>query len=86
MRFEEIKEKKKLGKERWVKTKKNKIRGKLGQKERKEWEKFLQLDETERELRIETSEAKENLLRWRDEKKLKGKEKTGKKVTIEKGG
>ena len=59
MRFEEIKEKKKLGKERWVKTKKNKIRGKLGQKERKEWEKFLQLDETERELRIETSEATE---------------------------
>ena len=83
-RFEEIKEKNKLRKERWVKTKKIKIRGKLGQKERKEWEKFLQLDETERELRIETSEAKENLWRWRDKKKLKGKEKMRKKFTIQK--
>ena len=59
LRFEEIKEKKKLGKERWVQTKIFEKRGKLGEKERKEWEKFLHLDETERELRIETSEATE---------------------------
>ena len=59
MRFEEIKEKKKLGNERWVQTKIFEKRGKLGHKEMKEWEKFLQLDETERELRIETLEATE---------------------------
>ena len=59
LRFEEIKEKKKSGKERWVQTKIFEKRGKLGEKERKYWEKFLHLDETERELRIETSEATE---------------------------
>ena len=73
LRFEEIKEKKKLGKERWVQTKIFEKRGKLGEKERKDWEQFLQLDKIERELRIETSEAKENLWRWSDEKKLKRK-------------
>ena len=35
LRFEEIKEKKKSGKERWVQTKIFEKRGKLGEKERK---------------------------------------------------
>ena len=85
MRFEEIKEKKKSGKERWVQTKIFEKRGKLGEKERKDWEQFLQLDKIERELRIETSEAKENLWTWSDEKKLKGKEKMRMKFTIQRG-
>ena len=73
-----------LGKERWVQSKIFEKRGKLGEKERKDWEQFLQQDKIERELRIETSEAKENLWRWSDEKKMK-KEKMRMKFTIQRG-
>ena len=60
-------------------------RGELGEAERKEWTQYLLLDDQERELRLETAEARENLWRWRGKGTLKGKEKIRKKFTIEKG-
>ena len=73
-----------MEKERWVQSKSFEKRGKLGEEERKDWEQFLQLDKIERELRIETSEAKENL--WSDEKKMKRKKEIMRmKFTIQRG-
>ena len=73
-----------LEKERWVQSKIFEKRGKLGEEKRKDWEQFLQLDKIERELRIETSEAKENL--WSDEKKMKRKKEIMRmKFTIQRG-
>ena len=85
LRFLQIEEKKKRGKEKWIQTKIFEKRGALGESERKEWAKYLLLDEKERDLRLETAEAKENLWRWREKGKFKGKEKMRKKFTIEKG-
>ena len=66
LRFLQIEEKKKRGKEKWIQTKIFEKRGELGETERKEWTKYLLLDVQERDLRLETAEARENLWRWRE--------------------
>ena len=85
LRFMKIDENKKRGKEKWIQMKIFEKRGELGEAERKEWTQYILLDDQERELRLETAEARENLWRWRGKGKLKGKEKMRKKFTIEKG-
>ena len=61
LRFLKIEEKKKRGKEKWIQMKIFEKRGELGEAERKEWTQYLLLDDQERELRLETAEARENL-------------------------
>ena len=46
-------------------------------KEKQEWEQYLLCNENEKQMRLEASEARENLWRWREEggRRLKGEEK-----------
>ena len=68
--------------EKYIQTK---ITEKTNNKEKQEWEQFLLLDKDEREYRLEVSEAKDNLLRWRGTRKSSQEEKMGKGYTIGRG-
>ena len=54
-------------------------------KEKQEWEQYLLCNENEKQMRLEASEARENLWRWREEggRRLKGEEKMRKSYIIE---
>ena len=86
IRKEKAGEKKKIYREKYVQTKLNLILSNGDEKIKEEWRKYMEYDEQEREMRLDMAEAKDNLWRWRSEKKKKGgEEKVRKKYNIDKG-